>query len=128
MPTVANPCSCVYHPLRARIQATPFADEESLAAICFRCSAPIPLQPTAGGEACAHCKQPFVFSMFSFEALPVVEFVLEDGIAADEAARLIGDDSRVAAKVRLVCRPWGRACACAHRLFRAHRTAAALRS
>jgi intraflagellar transport protein 122 len=46
-----------------------------------------------------HCKQPFVFSYFSFEVLPVVEFAVAEDISPEEAQRLISDDSHIGGKV-----------------------------
>ena len=84
------------------IQTKPFTDDESLVPICYRCSSPNPLVPedqkaaAAGAPlACTQCHQPFVFSFYSFEVLPVVEFVVADGISDDEAQRLIKNDSMV---------------------------------
>lgn len=88
------------------VRARPFKDEEELLPLCYRCSHHNALvNPSShqyhrsrggdgsraggGGNECANCGQPFVFSFASFEPLPLVEFVLPDDIADDEALHLI---------------------------------------
>ncbi|XP_017773799.1 PREDICTED: intraflagellar transport protein 122 homolog [Nicrophorus vespilloides] len=68
-------------------RAKPFSDPEDLLPMCYRCSTYNPLAAT--GNRCVNCGQKFVHSYVSFEILPLVEFVLEEGISDTEAVRLI---------------------------------------
>lgn len=68
-------------------RARPYSDPEELLPMCYRCSTYNPL--SANTNSCVNCGQKFVHSFVSFELLPLVEFVLEDGISDDEAVRLI---------------------------------------
>ena len=62
------------------IQSKPYVDKEELLPVCFRCGATNPLiNSTTGGDVCVACGHPFVRSWSSFDHLPLVEFVLEDG-------------------------------------------------
>eukprot|EP00052_Salpingoeca_macrocollata_P008243 m.65502 g.65502 ORF g.65502 m.65502 type:complete len:1216 (+) comp16496_c0_seq1:48-3695(+) len=76
------------------IRAKPFTDKEDIAPLCYRCSTPNPLISTVG-HACFNCRQPFVYSFYSFENLPLVEFFIDIDIPDAEAVRLIGNDSIV---------------------------------
>jgi intraflagellar transport protein 122 len=70
------------------IRSKPFQDKEDLLPMCYRCSTTNSLLRQTG-NACTSCRQPLEFSFVSFEPLPVVEFVLEEGISDEEAVRLI---------------------------------------
>ncbi len=56
--------------------------------MCYRCSTTNPLL-NPNGNVCTQCKQPFMHSFISFEILPLVEFVVEEGISDKEAKELI---------------------------------------
>ncbi|KNC48011.1 Ift122 protein [Thecamonas trahens ATCC 50062] len=58
---------------------------------CARCGALNALVPRNG--ACATCHHEFQVSFYSFDTLPLVEFVLPDSISADAAKDLIRTDS-----------------------------------
>jgi intraflagellar transport protein 122 len=70
------------------LRAQPYSDREELQPLCFRCSAVNRLLGQRG-DACSSCHHEVVRSFFALDALPLVEFVLAAGIAADEAAQLI---------------------------------------
>ncbi|KAK6627629.1 hypothetical protein RUM44_010107 [Polyplax serrata] len=71
------------------IRAKPYHDNDEMLPMCYRCSSYNPLSCTTSSNSCTNCKQPFVHSFFSFEILPLVEFVLEEGITDEEAVKLI---------------------------------------
>ncbi|XP_045581276.1 intraflagellar transport protein 122 homolog [Procambarus clarkii] len=71
-----------------KIRAKPFHDNEEHQPLCYRCSTTNPLVNNNGNQ-CVNCSHPFVYSFVSFEILPLVEFVLEEGITDEEAVRLI---------------------------------------
>ncbi|CAB4000051.1 intraflagellar transport 122 homolog [Paramuricea clavata] len=73
------------------IRSKPFSDNEEVLPLCYRCSTTNPLLNSKGNH-CINCRQPFVFSFSSFDVLPLVEFVLEDGISDEEAVKLIEAD------------------------------------
>lgn len=73
------------------IRSKPFEDKDDLLPMCYRCSTMNPLINSLG-NSCVNCKQPFELSFVSYEALPVVGFVLEDGISDEEALKLIKKD------------------------------------
>lgn len=81
-------------------RARPYSDPEELLPMCYRCSTYNPLASVS--NRCVNCGEKFVhsyvsfgkkfdFCMFNFglEILPLVEFVLQDGISDIEAVRLI---------------------------------------
>ncbi|XP_064607326.1 intraflagellar transport protein 122 homolog isoform X2 [Liolophura sinensis] len=70
------------------IRSKPFHDGEDLLPLCYRCSTTNPLLNNNGNQ-CINCRQPFVHSFVSFEVLPLVEFVLEDGISDVEAVQIL---------------------------------------
>ncbi|XP_065829391.1 intraflagellar transport protein 122 homolog [Oscarella lobularis] len=70
------------------IRSKPFHDKEELLPVCYRCSTTNPLLNSLGNR-CINCQQPFVYSFYSFEVLPLVHFVLEDGISDAEAVEFI---------------------------------------
>lgn len=70
------------------IRSKPFHDTEDLLPMCYRCSTTNPLLNNNGNQ-CINCRQPCVHSFVSFEVLPLVEFVLEDGITDEEAVQIL---------------------------------------
>ncbi|XP_041348420.1 intraflagellar transport protein 122 homolog [Gigantopelta aegis] len=70
------------------IKTKPFQDAEELLPMCYRCSTTNPLFNNCGNQ-CVNCSQPFVFSFVSFDVLPLVEFVLDDGITDEEALHIL---------------------------------------
>ncbi|XP_018007047.1 intraflagellar transport protein 122 homolog [Hyalella azteca] len=79
-----------------KIRSKPFQDNEEHQPLCYRCSTTNPLVNVTAGNQCINCAHPFVYSFVSFEVLPVVQFVLAEGITDEEAVRLIqqaGGDS-----------------------------------
>lgn len=72
------------------VRAQPFADEEELLPVCYRCGTTNPLLNTQG-DVCTACGAPFVRSFVTFEHLPLVEFELEPGISDEEAQRIMGE-------------------------------------
>jgi len=72
------------------IQSKPYVDKEELLPVCFRCGATNPLiNSTTGGDVCVACGHPFIRSWSSFDHLPLVEFVLKEGISDEEAISLL---------------------------------------
>lgn len=76
--------------LTVSARARAHSDLDELLPMCYRCSTYNSL--TAVSDKCANCGHKFVHSFVSFEILPLVEFVLEDGISHQEAMRLIETD------------------------------------
>ncbi|XP_059169667.1 intraflagellar transport protein 122 homolog [Physella acuta] len=70
------------------VRSKPFHDAEELLAMCYRCSTTNPLVNKTGNR-CVNCKQPFVHSFVTFEVLPLVEFVLEEGMTDQEAVHIL---------------------------------------
>jgi intraflagellar transport protein 122 len=85
-------------------RARPYSDPEELLPMCYRCSTYNPL--ASASNRCVNCGQKFVHSYVSFgkylfiwfdtrkcflfeEILPLVEFMLQEGITDVEAVRLI---------------------------------------
>jgi intraflagellar transport protein 122 len=64
---------------------------QDLQPLCFKCSSTNPLVGPKG-NICANCKHEFVYSFYSFDNLPLVEFIPEDGISDEEALKLIARD------------------------------------
>ncbi|KAI9141423.1 intraflagellar transport protein [Paraphysoderma sedebokerense] len=73
------------------VRAQPDTDSEDLLSICYSCSTTNPLI-NSNGDKCINCLEPFIRSFFSFESLPLVEFVPADGVSDDEAIKLIQTD------------------------------------
>ncbi|KAK9891411.1 hypothetical protein WA026_014648 [Henosepilachna vigintioctopunctata] len=69
------------------IKARNLNDPEELLPMCYRCSTYNSL--AAMSNSCTNCGQKFIHSFVTFEILPLVEFVLEEGISDLEAVRLI---------------------------------------
>jgi intraflagellar transport protein 122 len=73
------------------IRSKPFSDKEDLQPVCYRCSATNPLV-NAKGNYCTNCKHPFIYSAYTWEMLPLVEFRPAEDISDLEAERLIDRD------------------------------------
>ncbi|KAJ3332247.1 hypothetical protein HDU76_000838 [Blyttiomyces sp. JEL0837] len=69
-------------------------DKDELLPYCFSCASINPLL-NAKGDMCINCSEPFVRSFYSFEMLPMVEFVIEDGLSEEEADALLAKDPPV---------------------------------
>ncbi|XRB06728.1 intraflagellar transport protein 122 [Pycnococcus provasolii] len=75
------------------VRATPFQDDEMLLPVCYRCGATNALAPGQGvGDVCTSCGALFVRSMLTFEHLPIVEFLLENGLTDVEALKLLEEE------------------------------------
>ncbi|XP_015789085.1 intraflagellar transport protein 122 homolog [Tetranychus urticae] len=74
------------------IRAKPFSDSEDLLPLCYRCSTTNPLYNNKGNQ-CINCRQPYIFSFANFDILPLVEFILEDGLSEEEALKIINHES-----------------------------------
>nr|XP_018910721.1 PREDICTED: intraflagellar transport protein 122 homolog [Bemisia tabaci] len=73
-----------------RIRGKPYHDNDDLLIMCYRCSTHNPLQINSSqGNTCVNCRHPFVHSHITFEVLPLVQFLPEEGITDAEAMRLI---------------------------------------
>eukprot|EP00761_Pharyngomonas_kirbyi_P010486 gb/GECH01010506.1/.p1 GENE.gb/GECH01010506.1/~~gb/GECH01010506.1/.p1 ORF type:complete len:1200 (+),score=262.07 gb/GECH01010506.1/:1-3600(+) len=77
------------HISQLRARAKPFTDDPDLIPLCYRCSAENPFLNLKLGDCCNSCLCPFVRSFYSFEQLPLVEFVLPEGMTDTEAKKLI---------------------------------------
>jgi intraflagellar transport protein 122 len=77
------------------MRSKPVDDAEETLPICYRCTTPNNLW--GGSLACSNCRHPFIMSRYSFEALPLVEFVPNVDISDEEAQQLINDDSQLGA-------------------------------
>eukprot|EP01135_Chromosphaera_perkinsii_P010267 Nk52_evm9s2085 gene=Nk52_evmTU9s2085 len=75
------------------IKSKPLQDREDLLPMCYRCSTLNPLLNNQG-DCCVSCKHPFTRCFYSFENLPLVQFVLADGITDEEAERFILSEPR----------------------------------
>eukprot|EP00049_Salpingoeca_infusionum_P018533 m.357671 g.357671 ORF g.357671 m.357671 type:complete len:1216 (-) comp17897_c0_seq1:1469-5116(-) len=78
------------------IRCKPLDDAEDLMPVCFRCTTPNNLW--SGATECSNCKHPFVLSRYSYEVLPLVEFVPDSDISDAEAQQLIQDDTQLGSK------------------------------
>ncbi|XP_014675394.1 PREDICTED: intraflagellar transport protein 122 homolog [Priapulus caudatus] len=74
-------------------RASCLQQHRELQRMCYRCSTYNQLNSAAQDNRCGNCRQPFVFSFISYEVLPLVEFVLEDGISDEEALQMIDSES-----------------------------------
>lgn len=70
------------------VRSKPFQDVEDLLPLCYRCSTTNPLLNNKGNH-CVNCQQPFVHSFVNFEILPLIEFVLEEGLSDEEAIQIL---------------------------------------
>ncbi|KAI9343877.1 WD40-repeat-containing domain protein [Zopfochytrium polystomum] len=73
------------------VRGKPSRDPEDLETTCPLCNSPNPLL-NAKGDVCQNCQEPFIRSFYSFETLPLIEFVLEDDISDSEASSLIAKE------------------------------------
>lgn len=73
------------------INSKPVSNNEELTPVCYRCSSTNPYMHN-NGDQCTTCGHPFIRSMLSFEALPLVEFEI-DGITEQEAIKIIEQGS-----------------------------------
>eukprot|EP01147_Barroeca_monosierra_P010401 gene10401-2532_t len=80
------------------IRCKPFEDSEDLNPMCYRCS--ISNNLWSGMMDCTNCLHPFVFSKYSFDILPLVEFFPDVDISDEEAIRLIEDDTTLGSKAK----------------------------
>ena len=75
------------------VQAKPVRDDPDQLPVCYRCSSSNPLlNPFTDkftGDVCTNCGHPFIRSFINFDVLPLVEFVLQNGISEMEAMELI---------------------------------------
>ena len=76
------------------VRCRPFSDREDILPVCYRCSTVNPLINT--GDACIAKCGSFHRSFLTFEHLPLVQFVLADGITDEEAVQLILSDRAAA--------------------------------
>lgn len=70
------------------IRAKPFNDAEDLLPLCYRCSTTNPLANPKGNQ-CVNCQQEFVYSIATFDVLPIVKFEIEESLTDEEAINLI---------------------------------------
>jgi len=68
------------------IRAKPYTDSDEFQPMCYGCGRQ---NPVLEGHHCVHCDAEFVYSFTTFEALPVIEFALEEGMSSSEAMELI---------------------------------------
>ncbi|KAJ3351285.1 hypothetical protein HDU83_009012 [Entophlyctis luteolus] len=73
------------------IRGKPSEDREDILPLCFNCSTVNPML-NAKGDTCIQCKEKFIRSMYSFQILPLSEFVLAEGISDAEAQALINKE------------------------------------
>ena len=71
------------------IKSKPFNDVEDLHPFCYRCSSPNPMLGASNSDGCTNCFHPYIRSFYSFEHLPLVEFVLDDTISHAEAMKIL---------------------------------------
>lgn len=73
------------------IRSKPKSDRKELMPICYGCGTIHPLTSGSGNMEfkCSYCQEPFVNSFYSFEALPLVRFELEEGVTRYDAEKLI---------------------------------------
>ncbi|CAD7698107.1 unnamed protein product [Ostreobium quekettii] len=74
------------------VRSKPFLDKEELLPVCYRCGTTNPLL-SSHGDRCVTCGNAFIRSFLTFDLLPLVEFMLEDGISPDEAMEIIGEEA-----------------------------------
>ena len=70
------------------IRGRPFQDKEEFLSTCARCQQTV-AGFTAPGDRCPNCFHPFVRSFVSFEALPLVEFILADDLTDGKAEQIV---------------------------------------
>jgi hypothetical protein len=77
------------------IRSKPKADRKELMPICYGCGTIHPLTSGTGNMEmkCSYCQEAFVCSFYSFDAIPIVRFEMEEGISAYDAEQVIGTPS-----------------------------------
>jgi intraflagellar transport protein 122 len=77
------------------IRSKPKTDRKELMPICYGCGTIHPLTSGTGNmeSKCSYCQEPFVNSFYSFEAIPLVRFELEEGISPYDAEKLVDTPS-----------------------------------
>jgi intraflagellar transport protein 122 len=83
------------------MRGRPFQDREDLQQMCFRCGQTNTALP-GPGDRCNHCLHPFIRSFHSFEVLPLVEFVLADGLSDSEALHVIATGKKNQMQARMM--------------------------
>ncbi|KAJ3136146.1 hypothetical protein HK100_002072 [Physocladia obscura] len=73
------------------LRGKPSTDREDLLPQCYVCSTVNPML-NSKGDSCIECKEKFIRSLYSFQILPLVEFVLAEGISDSEALTLINKE------------------------------------
>ena len=73
------------------VHAKPDQDDPELFPHCYRCSSRNPFFQSQA-QCCIVCNEPFVYSLHSFANLGLVEFQVENGIAATEFEFMIGKE------------------------------------
>lgn len=72
------------------VRSKPMVDRQELLSLCFGCGTLNPLISFDKQEdQCCHCSEPFIHSFYSFDTLPLVQFVLEPDITQEEAMKLL---------------------------------------
>ncbi|KAM7541314.1 hypothetical protein Aperf_G00000023570 [Anoplocephala perfoliata] len=69
------------------IRATPLSDSEDVNIHCYRCSSSYSI--LQNDNRCINCRAPFIFSFLSFEVLPLVEFIPDPELSAEQITEYI---------------------------------------
>ncbi|KAL3157460.1 hypothetical protein ABBQ32_011927 [Trebouxia sp. C0010 RCD-2024] len=77
--------------LSVQLHGCPFTDAEGVLPTCYRCGSSNPLV-NAQGDACNTCRNAFIRSFLTFEALPLVQIELAEHITDEQAAALLEED------------------------------------
>ena len=72
----------------------PGIDDEELELICFKCTRINPLF-NAASQSCIYCSEPFIFSMHSFNALPIVSLNLPNDNQQQKLDKLLQSDPAI---------------------------------
>ena len=72
------------------IKSKPSKDSEEYNQICGQCNFS---NPVIGGFDCLNCYEPFVYSFYSFEALPIVKFLPDEGLSEEDIENLLTSES-----------------------------------
>ncbi|KAH6577809.1 hypothetical protein BASA50_009124 [Batrachochytrium salamandrivorans] len=73
------------------IRSKSMTDSEDLHVLCYQCTSVNP-PFIAKASACPNCNAPYIPSMYSFHNLPIIRFVLSQGISDKAALKLISTD------------------------------------
>ncbi|KAJ3323550.1 hypothetical protein HDV06_001574 [Boothiomyces sp. JEL0866] len=77
------------------VRAMPLTDKEEYQPICYNCSTTNPIfNPKS--SSCTTCKEPFVYSFYSFENLPLTRFIPHPDISEEECLKYIQTDPPIA--------------------------------